>query len=114
MSDNLNTYKSIFGEAFNIKQADGVEARNFAVRSFVTGNVVNCTLWDSSHSHIDLVNGDVVVVNGKIKTTPKKDGDGVWVNLSVGKIALIPMDAGTRDDAPAKTAAASDDEPDVL
>lgn len=107
-------YKTVIGEAFNIKPADKIEGRNFAVRSFVTGNIVNCTLWDSSHSHVEIENGDPVIVNGKVKLTPKKDGDGQWVNLNVGKIAIIPMDAGTRDDSPATAVAASDDEPDVL
>lgn len=113
MPDNTSQYKSVFGEAFNIRPQD--DKTNFAVRSYISNNIVNCTLWHSSHSHVDLTNGDVVVVNGKIKHTPKKDGDGHWVNLSVGRIAVIPMDAGldTRNE-PAASVGASDDEPDVL
>lgn len=110
---NTDQYSTVIGEAFAIKPADKVEARNFAVRSFVTGNIVNCTIWDSSHAHIELANGDCVIVNGKVNKTPKKDGDGHWVNLNVGKIGLIPLDAGVRTDSPAK-GETDTDEPDVL
>jgi hypothetical protein len=111
---NLDTYKTVIGEAFNIKPADKVAARNFAVRSYISANIVNCTLWDNSHGHVEIANGDPVIVNGKIKTEPKKDGDGNWVNLSVGRIAVIPMDAGVDTRTETVKSNAAEDEPDVL
>lgn len=110
---NTDQFKTVIGEAFGIKPADKVEARNFAVRSFVTGNIVNCTIWDNSHGHVKIANGDPVIVNGKLNSTPKKDGEGHWVNLNVSRIAVIPMDAGVRTDAPGN-AESDTDEPDVL
>ena len=109
---NLDEWKTVIGEAFKISRPDADDKTNFTVKSYVSGKYVNCTLWDSSHAHVKLQNGDCVVVNGTVKTTPKKDGDGFWVNLSVGRIGIIPMDAGVRDDAPSSDG--ESDEVDVL
>lgn len=112
MADNTAQYATVIGEAFNIKRHND-DKTNFAVKSFVTGNITNCTLWDSSHAHVKLENGDCVIVNGKIKKTPKSDGDGFWINLSASRIGIIPMDSGERVDAPVG-AGVSDDAPDVM
>lgn len=109
---NLDEWATVIGEAFKITRPDADDKTNFTVKSYVTGKYINCTLWDNSHGHVELANGDCVVVNGKLKRTPKKDGDGHWINLNVSKIGRIPLDAGVRDDEP--TQGKSDDEPDVL
>ena len=108
-------YKTVWGEAFGIKQSDKIEARTFAVRRVQDDMIANCTLWDNSHGHIVLENGDPVVVNGKYTRVKKQQGDGFWHNISVGRIAVLPMDAGIRDDTPTKSDEdEAGDEPDVL
>lgn len=113
MANNLDEYATVIGEAFKIVPNEDKGLTNFTVKSYVSGKYINATLWDNSHKHIKLENGDAVIVNGKLKKTPKKEGDGFWLNLSVSKIAVIPLDGGIRnfDDSPAES---DGDEPDVL
>lgn len=115
---NLNEYGTVFGEAFRkgvgqneVIDGDG-DKTNFTVKSYVTGKYVSATLWANSHGHIEVRQGDPVLINGKITKKRQEQGDGFWVNLSISKIAVIPMDVGVRDDQPAE--GKSDDEPDVL
>lgn len=115
MPDNTSQYATVIGEAFNIKRHND-DKTNFAVKSFVTGNITNWTLWDSSHAHVKLNQGDAVVANGKKSVTPKKDGEGHWINYSVKRIGIIALDSGTDDRVDSKVveSAAGDDQPDVM
>lgn len=109
---NLDDWKTVLGEAFKIVEQD--DKVNFTVRSYQSGAYINCTLWKNSHGHVKLSNGDAVVVNGKFHKTPKKDGDGDWLNLSVKRIGVIPMDSGVDDRVQNTTERPVDDEVDVL
>lgn len=117
---NLDEWGTVFGEAFRKgvgpgEIIDGDEDKiNFTVKSYVTGKYVNATLWANSHGHIEVRQGDPVLINGKIKKKPKEQGDGFWVNLSISKIAVIPMDSGVDTRTSNGENAEGDDEPDVL
>lgn len=116
MPNNVHEFGTVLGEAFSIKRPNEGQADDktyFTVKSWVSGKFVSCTLWDSSHGHIQLENGMGVVVHGKVQK--KQSGDKVYTNMSVSSIGLIPMDKGVRSDAPKSSGeGSSDDEPDVL
>jgi hypothetical protein len=110
-------YKTVQGEAFNVKQSDKIDARTFAVRRDHDGMIANGTLWDNSHGHVELKDGDGVRINGKYTRAPKQNGDGFWHNISVSRIGVIPMDSGVRNENEGGSDdenEASGDEPDVL
>lgn len=99
MTDNLTVWKSFIGEAFNVKRPEQGEDDKtyFTLKTLTKSTFINCTLWDNSHGHVEVNKGDMVIVNGKFKKKAKSDGDGFWYNLSVTRIAVIPMDDGVDD-----------------
>jgi hypothetical protein len=109
---STDTYVDIHGPAFEVKKAGGkVEGRYFTVKTYSKGTYLSCTLWDNKHAHVELNNGDIVSVNGKL-TKSNKDGKE-YLNVSVYRIAVTPMDSGVDDRVPTANGDSSD-EPDVL
>ena len=110
-------YKTVLGEAFKIRRPESGEDDKtyFTVKSLLTQKYISCTLWDNSHGkwleeNPAFTNGVIVLVNGKVKT--KVVDDKTFINMSVSRIGLIPMDAGvdTRDsDGEGEQAAAEED-----
>lgn len=108
---STDTYVDVHGPAFAVKRAGGkVEGRYFTVKTYSKGTFLSCTLWDNKHAHVELKDGDIVSVNGKL-TKSNKDGKE-YLNVSVYGIAVVPMDKGVDDRVP--FAEGSSDEPDVL
>lgn len=94
---NLDKYADIHGPVFNVKTVDDDRnpRRYFTLKTYSKGTFVSCTLWDSSHKHIEIKDGDIVSVSGKLTAT-EKDGK-VYRNVSVFRIHVSPMDEGTRE-----------------
>lgn len=117
---NLDEYKTVIGEAFKkgVGRGEIIEGDadkvNFTVKSDRNDAYINCTLWKSSHGHIEIHQGDGVRANGKVTKRKKDQGEGFWVNLSIKSICVFPMDPGVDDRDSNNESAAGDDEPDVL
>lgn len=103
------------------RDGETITVRNVLVRQTgITKNEaqdVRATLWPS-HAHVELDEGDAVLLEGKFTTNPGKDADDnpiTYLNLSVsGIVKLGVVDTGERDDQPRAKKSAdtdSDDEP---
>jgi hypothetical protein len=110
-------YKTVFGEAFKIRRPDSGDDDKtyFTVKSLITNKYISCTLWDNSHGvwleeHPEFVNGVLVFVNGSVKV--KVIDDKQFINMSVGRIGTIAMDAGvdTRTGSDDSEAAAAEED----
>ena len=97
----------------------GQAIRNIVVRQagFKDNAIqVSATIW-SSHEHVEVEEGDVVVLEGKFERNrgTNKDGESVtYNNLSVSKIAVLgTADAGVREETSSRrTSEPADDEDD--
>lgn len=95
-------------------EAGGKAVRNITVRQTGFGPTaprVSATLWPS-HAHVEVNEGDVVVVEGAYtqnKGTDKNENPITYHNLSVNKIAVLAKSDGGVQEGTTNTAAA--DEP---
>ncbi len=116
MSENAKQYRVFTGIAQwdpREGEAAGKKVRNVTIRAAGVKEqsiLVSLTLWPS-HAHVDIAQGDAVVVEGVFTRSTSPDDQGntrTYNNLSVSRLLKLgAADAGKRDDAPAEV-----DEPD--
>jgi len=116
MSDNVKQYRVFTGIAQwdpRDGEAAGKKVRNVTIRAAGVKEqsiLVSCTLWPS-HAHVDVKQGDAVIVEGVFTRSTAPDDSGntrTYNNLSVSRLLKLgAADAGKRDDAPEAS-----DEPD--
>ena len=100
-------------------EAGGKAVRNIVVRQvgFKEQAIrVSATLWPS-HAHVEVNEGDVVVLEGSYTQNKSTAQDGTprtYHNMSVNKIAVLgKADSGARPDVEADGGAADADDDDV-
>ena len=114
-SDSTTDYKEVIGRTFKPrlpKVGQKQDKRYLGIRSLATGKIVNVTVWDNSHGHVEIEEGDLVYAAGKFSRNEGSDGQ-MYNNISAYEIAVISTDKGKRKDDEGSSSASDDDDDDA-